>query len=374
MLLVPLSDSAQAFRDTLLHKAAGSRLTELSRLYGMPFVGPWEDSWRGALKAAAMGPRGTLGCTWDYLEKALSHLHVTYDVRVSGLSPYSAVAVGSQALPAVTLIGRIGRLAYDGNLYRIEGITDKDGGTNLAGLNFVQVGTTYWKAAPDFAELGSDIVDTTITMMSYCFREPTWGDTLVQAGGENVWWLQDIYQVGQAPGAGTVEICLYNDAADVPATYLVDEVTETVTVSFVDSNPDTITRASGDFTALFSDGDPLTVTGSANNDTPGTASSGGPGAYTITSVTATTITLAPSVTLTVEGPVEVTLSSTKARTSGQPHGGQVQTDEFEPGDQSLGPYPVYLTGPLGFGGEVKDVLDLLLAAGIRSVWSAYKEP
>jgi hypothetical protein len=62
------------------------------------------------------------------------------------------------------------------------------------------------------------------------------------------------------------------------------------TVTFADADPDTITRASGDWTTLFSVGDKITVLNSTSND----------GVYTIATVTALVITLVAADSLAAE--------------------------------------------------------------------------
>ena len=72
-----------------------------------------------------------------------------------------------------------------------------------------------------------------------------------------------------------------------------------LTISFVDSNPDTINRAAGDFTADgFVNGNCITVSGSDYND----------GVYTIAGAAALTLTLIPSDQLTNELSAATTIS------------------------------------------------------------------
>jgi hypothetical protein len=56
-----------------------------------------------------------------------------------------------------------------------------------------------------------------------------------------------------------------------------------------------------------------------------------------------------------------------ARPVGQPYGGQIQDDYFEPGDPlGAGPHPPYLIGDTTLA-NVRNVLDLLLAAGVEAI-------
>lgn len=61
------------------------------------------------------------------------------------------------------------------------------------------------------------------------------------------------------------------------------------------------------------------------------------------------------------------LIGAEARTVGVPEGGHVQADELEHGDQTLGPYPIYLTSGKVLPGTTS-VLDAQLASGIECVF------
>jgi len=73
-------------------------------------------------------------------------------------------------------------------------------------------------------------------------------------------------------------------------------------LTFADANPDTITRASGDWIADgVAIGDVITIVGSANNDA----------SYTVAAVGSTALTLITTDTLIAEGPVAVTKTVTR---------------------------------------------------------------
>ena len=77
-------------------------------------------------------------------------------------------------------------------------------------------------------------------------------------------------------------------------------ITSTDTFSFVDSNPDTITRASGSFvTDGFKEGDLVTVTGSVSNNFTYTIATGGVAALTLTLVAGDTVVGEASVSCTL---------------------------------------------------------------------------
>jgi len=80
--------------------------------------------------------------------------------------------------------------------------------------------------------------------------------------------------------------------------YLQSPITTTDSFSFVDSDPDTITRSAGDFEAdNIQVGDVISVTGTVSND----------GTYTVAGVATLTLTLAATDSLTTEGPVSSTI-------------------------------------------------------------------
>jgi len=99
-MLTAFSQVEQAFRDMLLTKADGDHFTNLSKLYGLaqPTDYPLR-SWRLALKACALGPRGSLGCTHDVLEGAFDHNHERFMVTLDATNP-RRVTFASHLTPA----------------------------------------------------------------------------------------------------------------------------------------------------------------------------------------------------------------------------------------------------------------------------------
>jgi len=72
----------------LIHRAEGQAFSQLSKLYGLAWPEAYNiRSWRLALKAVAMGSRGTLGCTHDALEGVFDHLHERFEVEVDPANP-----------------------------------------------------------------------------------------------------------------------------------------------------------------------------------------------------------------------------------------------------------------------------------------------
>jgi hypothetical protein len=145
MLTVPLSQTEQALHSILIHKTSGEWLRRLGKLYGMPFPGGSEAAWRNAMEAAAFGPRGTLGCTWDFLQKAFEPLSESIQVFLNPAAP--------QRLSEITPGDLEDRHRL--RLVRVKGQIYYVVGPHPSVSSWVQlsdVTTTYWKGA-DFSLL-----------------------------------------------------------------------------------------------------------------------------------------------------------------------------------------------------------------------------
>jgi len=119
----------------------------------------------------------------------------------------------------------------------------------------------------------------------------------VYDGGGSLWGSWDIggSDAGEWIGKGYTMKVVDCDRA-------FDRAVMDISVSFVDSNPDTITRSAGSFiTDGFTAGDALVITGTVSNNNTYTIASGG--------VAATTLTLIGGDAVTVEGPVTATIES-----------------------------------------------------------------
>jgi len=82
-LLSPLSQVDRAFNDTLILKAQGYAFDDLADMYGVPRISYiHEKYWRKALQHVAFGPRGAPGSTFAFLREALRGFDKTYQVDV----------------------------------------------------------------------------------------------------------------------------------------------------------------------------------------------------------------------------------------------------------------------------------------------------
>lgn len=82
-LLNPLSQAQQAFNDTLIRKAEGEMFDMVAELYGVPRLDYIDAKyWRKALQHVALGPRGALGSTFAFVREALRAQDTVYQVNV----------------------------------------------------------------------------------------------------------------------------------------------------------------------------------------------------------------------------------------------------------------------------------------------------
>jgi len=125
-MITDVSSVEQAFRDTLITKVEDDYFTNLTKLHGLPIPSSYPDrSRRLALKAAAYGARGSLGCTHDILEGVFDHVHERFMVALDPTDPLKVSFVSH--LPtdgSVPLTGFLCRHVQ--RLVRIRFIAKKD--------------------------------------------------------------------------------------------------------------------------------------------------------------------------------------------------------------------------------------------------------
>ncbi len=134
------SQSEEAWRDTLVHRAEGTAFDDLSRLYGIPRPTAEipEYNWRGVLSQLAYGRRGTFQDTYVALQKAFAFLN-------------EEVVVEIQYSSGIILVGAALALSHQNRLVKIgERIFFTQ---ELAGatLRLVPIGSLYWDAGTEDA-------------------------------------------------------------------------------------------------------------------------------------------------------------------------------------------------------------------------------
>lgn len=395
---------------TLVHKASGNELDQLSIMYGIrrPPSVP-RDSWREALHAVALGPRGLPGGTLGFVEGVLKHFETAVDIV------FDPGDLGTVALPnadgSASWVRRLVRTPY--GLFRVIAAD----ANSLTFCPVAAAGASGWESTGKWADLEAATTKS-CSVLPFYLRERTPGQFLTE-GPDLPAWLNPIAQVSHVdpnraeytdayhqPGRNRyVEVCVWSDVVTgAPPTYLqMDE-------------PDFYRDANGESTGIWpaspSVGDHLLV-GSRGEfsgldftfDTPsdlvGTIvweyfnNSG----WSTLTVTDGTNGFTEDGAVTWEAPadwrpihyagaysellycVRVRISAYTSdgggevlsttlpgpilirRPSGQPLGGALLGDEPAGGNQSTGPFPIYLTGPTALE-EVSRQLKALLAAGI----------
>jgi len=195
-------------RDTLITKAEGAALDRLSRFYGLQkplaFTG---KAWRRALKAVVSGPRGTLGCTHDFIEAVYSDAVKSYQVSITQAAPQVVTFVSgpvgetdfrcthSNRLVRVRFLPRSAYpldlalpLPWRSRLFFVVGPSFIGGGGS-ATLTLAQYKTGYWDGCHWAA--GANSIDITaeptaatayMDVLPFFYTEPTPGP--VASGGD----------------------------------------------------------------------------------------------------------------------------------------------------------------------------------------------
>jgi hypothetical protein len=112
--LLPLSQAERALRDTLLTFAQSGALERLSALYAIPKPAQVSDTaWRLALRAAALGSRGTAANVHDFLEGYFSDAAQSFGVTLNPASPQTLTwASGGAGSFSPSLVGRFVRVEF----------------------------------------------------------------------------------------------------------------------------------------------------------------------------------------------------------------------------------------------------------------------
>lgn len=190
----------RAFRDTTIRKSSGDWLRRVSRQWGVPKPGlARESQWRMVVAAAAMGPRGTYGVTFDFCQWALRHLSTELSgVSVAAANPQRLTKTGgfTQAHIGAWVMKD---LDYDSaTVWKIVGPAD----IATSGGNWVelaQIGTLpYWSAANFTTTDSFDVVILPFTIR----EEPGMVIVNVNQGGSlsPASYLQPGAAVPAAPG------------------------------------------------------------------------------------------------------------------------------------------------------------------------------
>jgi hypothetical protein len=236
-MLQPISQTERALRDTLIPKAEGLALDRLATFYDLDRPDPFTDSaWRRALRAVVKGPRGTLGCTHDFIEALYAGSATEWGVTLAVASPKIVTwASGPAADFGCEHVGRFARIKYipataagfDDTVPQAEWPwveelfyttgPDFSGGPTSSTLELAPYNSGYWKGC-DWATGPTAVdpahLDATMTLLAFVYLEPTPGPL-----------TDDPDETVTAPYGATCEFQLYVDADlfSAPVTYLLDD-------------------------------------------------------------------------------------------------------------------------------------------------------
>jgi len=203
-MLTPLSQTQRALRDTVLTRASGNQLRRLAKLWGVPMPGGWdEDSWREGTNAVGMGPRGTPGSTFAFLEGIFQYAEQVYEVTVDPANPQRLTATAGAGTFDDDHVGRFVRIVGGGvtGLYWTVSPADvvADGG---AKVELAKIGTSYWDGA-DWGALAA-AVTLNATFLTFRLAEATPGPETPATLG----------------AAAVLEVSLVEGTSLVPPTYM----------------------------------------------------------------------------------------------------------------------------------------------------------
>lgn len=373
-MLSPLPVTEIALRETLISRAPKDALQWLSRFYQLPFPTIVEtESWRDALRAVLYGARGTRGNMHAFLERMMQQWNETFRVSVGPTNPQRLTWVSGGTVNGfesrhVNRLIRIGERLY----YSVA----TDGNAVSAYLDLCPVGTAQWDAASFKVNqsLSADVLpfiwtDTGAQFFLWADTQtacpPTYLQPAVMWGGLSLGGLagQDTYPLG-------------SDTADNPAwaepvnQFYVYPVTEETagTWRYLIANADNgLTPArGGTYTlqlmktaagGLVPANTALTCTIGANAET------GADLTHTATFAVGDLAILKVTAGAGVNKPLTYFHASVYIDPpAGMPKGGYVLENTWVNGDQTLGPWPIYIGTELDY--EMVTVIEKLLAAGV----------
>lgn len=407
-----ISQADAAMRATTLEWSSGDDFRRLSILYGVPIPDNWnEESWRAGLRSAAYDRRGEQVSLYQFLRGIWQHLDTDVSVTLDPANPQRITAVSGTPFDQ----SHVHRWVVIGSAqYWVVGPADV-AGAGGSYLELSRVNTSITSGA-DWSSLAS-AETATAKLLPFMFVAPTPGPSVPAAPGKACTVIITLFEDDATttpptyiqPRTNWLMFDAQSAAFNVDATLTGATSGATAKIRrIVDNGADgalqlgSITLGPGGDS--FLDNETITDSGS----TPGSATSNGTTGewYVLFDGQTTSYTVGETITVTggseavgvIRGMVDDGTSgelvvertsgaapldnealvgslggdgdaagdaSTGERPSGQPKGGHVQEDEFEVGDQTSGPYPLYLTGS-ATAPAVKAVLARMLAAGCHA--------
>lgn len=393
-MLEPLPSTELALRDTSFAHARGERFDVLARMYGLPRPTITAvTAWREALREGAQGARGTRGVWHAFLEAALGpgfgeDYTVVFDPGTPYIGTWSAggVVAGWEARH----VNRLWRVSFpDGTTQLVYSVGPSfvGGPGPVADLEFCSVATAYWQRL-DVSSLGAP------TAVSARLLPFLWSDfdgqvllTLDAGAATPPTYMQPAVAWAATAAGGAVganEALYASDSGIEPPTwkqpagpgellhtYVVTEETAgvwrdlSVTADIDPNDPGVLPARGGSHQVTL-----RKAAGFVFADTALTCAVGA-AAQTAMDVVHTValaagdwvgILVVPGGGVT-EPLRNVRVSVNITRPVGQPKGGAVLSDAAVPGDQFLGPWPLYLGDSVD--ASLLAALAELLAAGVH---------
>ena len=383
-MISPLPFTEQALRDTMIHRARGTALASLGQLYHMPKATILdEEPWREAMRAAVFGPRGTRGNLHGFLEAALAQFNTNYHCSIAPANPQRITwtSGGSDGGFTAVQVNRLFRVVYSRGSFLCKSIgPDFNAGPAVLGyLELCPISTGYW-TAPNF----TDVENISVDMLPFVWDDTgavfyLWAD-MEQSIPPTYMQPQVRWAATQVLGWPALDYFPYPaDAEDrtewteLPANLLDSPlVSYTVTAEtagtwrnlIVNADIDTVPARGDSFVIRLQ----KKVVGVWVNTTL-TCTLGAAATNTSDLVNSVVLAEGDEVLLRVTSGAAVTqpmlwprMSVHIDRPGTQPNGGFVPENAWVNGDQTNGPWPIYLG--MALDATFSQVLWSLLAAGV----------
>jgi len=370
----PLPATEIAFRETLIHRIPGDDLDWLAHMYQLPrpaLVSP--ESWRQALRAVLYGPRGTRGNMQAFLEAALAQWNVPYQVTTSLANPARITWASGGSAGGFTAkdVNRLWRVR--GQLYRSVGPTFLVNPVENY-LDLCPIRTGYWEAA----------AFTTAQQVSAELLPFVWADTHAQfflwadvSAGAPPTYLQPAVMWGTKYLQGVAGSSYYplgsdqpdqpewkQDLSDSYSFEITEETAGTWRNLYVNADTGTVPARGGNYTFTV-----RKFSGGILSDTALTCTLGPALTEAADTVHTATLAVGDLVLLKVDAGVGVTgpLNWLRANVyidppAGMPKGGYILDTAWVSGNQTTGPWPLYIGTELD--PELTAIVTKLLAAGV----------
>lgn len=200
------SQSEEALRDTLVHKAERGAFSRIASHYGFSWPEALDErAWRGALKEVGYGPRDTFPTVFKALNKALSQFRETETVTIKAGESDRVYFPGNLST------------TYIGRYIRIDGVVYYSTDVDNDALILSTYRTSYWAAAA--FDVASD-TDVTCDILPFVVYERTAGPSYTDpylTGDPDDSWEGETHPWSKN---STLEVEVWPQVGFSPASYL----------------------------------------------------------------------------------------------------------------------------------------------------------